>query len=83
MQEMFESALSGARTDEVEGVTVVVQPALTAGAADVLAADGYLPGTPANIGYISPADRRGRLLTCSYAAMQVAVKARKGHKCVR
>jgi hypothetical protein len=55
MQEMFESALSGARTDEVEGVTVVVQPALTAGAADVLAADGYLLGTPANIGYMSGA----------------------------
>jgi NAD(P)H-dependent FMN reductase len=52
---MFESVLSGARTDEVEGVEVVVAPALTAGAADVLAADGYLLGTTANIGYMSGA----------------------------
>jgi multimeric flavodoxin WrbA len=55
MQEMFEAAASGARTDEVDGVEVIVRPALTAGAADVLAADGYLLGTPANIGYMSGA----------------------------
>ncbi len=55
MQEMFEAAASGARTDEIEGVEVIVRPALTAGAADVLAADGYLLGTPANIGYMSGA----------------------------
>src|SRR5579863_2196510 len=55
MQAMFEAALDGARTDEIEGVEVVVAPALTAGAADVLAADGYLLGTPANIGYMSGA----------------------------
>jgi multimeric flavodoxin WrbA len=52
---MFEAAVSGARTDEVEGVEVVVRPALTAAAADVLTADGYLLGTPANIGYMSGA----------------------------
>jgi len=52
---MFEAVASGARTDEIEGVDVVVRPALTAGAADVLAADGYLLGTPANIGYMSGA----------------------------
>jgi multimeric flavodoxin WrbA len=55
MQAMLESVLDGARTDEIEGVEVVVAPALTAGAADVLAADGYLLGTPANIGYMSGA----------------------------
>jgi multimeric flavodoxin WrbA len=55
MQAMFESVLSGARTDEIEGVEVAVLPALTAGAADVLSADGYLLGTPANIGYMSGA----------------------------
>jgi multimeric flavodoxin WrbA len=55
MQAMLEAALAGARTDEVEGVEIVVAPALTAGAADVLAADGYLLGTPANIGYMSGA----------------------------
>jgi hypothetical protein len=55
LQAMFEAAVSGARTDEIEGVEVVVRPALTAGAADVLEADGYLLGTPANIGYMSGA----------------------------
>ena len=55
MQEMFEATLNGARTDEIDDVEVVVAPALTAGAADVLAADGYLLGTSANIGYMSGA----------------------------
>src|SRR5439155_11410610 len=39
----------------IEGVEVTARPALTASAADVLAADGYLLGTPANIGYMSGA----------------------------
>jgi hypothetical protein len=55
LQEMFEAVVSGARTDEIEGVEVVIRPALTAAAADVLQADGYLLGTPANIGYMSGA----------------------------
>ena len=55
LQEMFEAAASGARTDEVEDVEVVIRPALTASAADALAADGFLLGTPANIGYMSGA----------------------------
>src|SRR6266851_9262271 len=55
MQAMFEAARDGAATDEVDNVVVVVRPALTAGAVDVLEADGYLLGTPANIGYMSGA----------------------------
>jgi NAD(P)H-dependent FMN reductase len=55
LQEMFEAAVSGARTDEIENIEVVVRPALTAAAVDVLEADGYLLGTPANIGYMSGA----------------------------
>jgi len=55
MQEMFEAVLAGASTDEISGVEVVVTPALTATAPEVLAADGYLLGTPANIGYMSGA----------------------------
>jgi multimeric flavodoxin WrbA len=59
LQAMFEAAVSGARTDEIAGngqsVEVVVRPALTAAAVDVLEADGYLLGTPANIGYMSGA----------------------------
>src|SRR5450631_2203285 len=55
LQEMFEAAARGARTDEIKDVEVVIRPALTAAAADVLQADGYLLGTPANIGYMSGA----------------------------
>lgn len=54
-QEMLEAVLAGARTDEIAGVDVTVLPALSAGPADVLAADGYLLGTPCNIGYMSGA----------------------------
>ncbi|MCU1606933.1 MAG: hypothetical protein JWP68_4072 [Modestobacter sp.] len=39
----------------VDGVELCARPALSAGAADVLAADGILLGTPANIGYMSGA----------------------------
>ena len=39
----------------VEEVELVLRPALSAGPADVLSADGVLLGTPANIGYMSGA----------------------------
>jgi hypothetical protein len=55
LQEMFEAAVSGVRTDEVEGVEVVIRPALIASEVDVLEADAYLLGTTANIGYMSGA----------------------------
>jgi multimeric flavodoxin WrbA len=55
LQAMFEAARAGAGTDDIEGVEVAVRPALSATASDVLAADGYLLGTPANIGYMSGA----------------------------
>ncbi|TQL52397.1 NADPH-dependent FMN reductase [Ornithinicoccus hortensis] len=55
MQALLEAALAGARDEEIEGVDVVVRPALTASAVDVLEADAYLLGTPANIGYMSGA----------------------------
>jgi hypothetical protein len=55
MQAMLEAVVTGASTDEITGVEVVLRPALTAAAAEVLEADGYLLGTPANIGYMSGA----------------------------
>src|SRR6266702_8560598 len=55
LQAMYEAVVAGASTDEIEGVEVAARPALTASEADVLAADGYLLGTPANIGYMSGA----------------------------
>lgn len=54
-QELLEAALAGARDDAIEGVEVVVRPALVAADVDALEADGYLLGTTANIGYISGA----------------------------
>lgn len=55
LQELLESALAGARDDAIEGVEVVVRPALVASAVETMEADGYLLATPANIGYISGA----------------------------
>ena len=53
-QEMF-AAVSGATDPEIEGVEVVRRPALTVTPTDILEADGYLLGTPANLGYMSGA----------------------------
>lgn len=53
--EMFEAVLAGATAPEIECVDVVRRPALTVSPAEMLAADGYLLGTPANLGYISGA----------------------------
>jgi NAD(P)H-dependent FMN reductase len=53
LQAVLEAVRVGAAL--VEGVQVEVRPALSAGAADLLAADGVLLGTPANIGYMSGA----------------------------
>jgi len=55
LQELFEAAYAGAHDNAIEGVDVVVRPALTASTVDALEADGYLLGTPANIGYMSGA----------------------------
>lgn len=52
---MLDAVLEGANEDEIEGVRVVARPALEAGVADVLAAKGFVLGTPANIGYMSGA----------------------------
>lgn len=54
-QEMFEAVLAGATAPEIEGVEVVRRPALTVSPVEMLEADGYLLGTPANLGYISGA----------------------------
>jgi multimeric flavodoxin WrbA len=55
LEELLDAVLAGARTDEIEGVDVEVRAALAATVPDVLAADGFVLGTPANIGYMSGA----------------------------
>ncbi len=53
LQAMFEAVMSGATDEAIEDVAVVARPALAATAVDVLEADGYLLGTPANLGSAS------------------------------
>jgi len=55
LQELLEAALSGTRAEGLEDVETLVRPALGATVSDVLDADGFLLGTPANIGYMSGA----------------------------
>src|SRR3954471_16265802 len=55
VRSLTDAVVAGANDDAIEGVEVVVRPALEAGADDVLAADGYLLGTAANFGYMSGA----------------------------
>lgn len=54
-QEMFEAVLAGATDPDIEGVDVVRRPALTVSPVEMLEADGYLLGSPANLGYMSGA----------------------------
>jgi NAD(P)H-dependent FMN reductase len=52
---MFDAAHSGATDGRIEGIDVIARPALVATPIDVLNADAYLLGTPANLGYMSGA----------------------------
>jgi multimeric flavodoxin WrbA len=55
LQAMFEAVLAGTTDPEIRGVEVIRRPALSVTVPDVLGADGYLLGTPANLGYMSGA----------------------------
>ena len=55
MHTLLEAVRDGATNREITGVDVVLRPALAATVVDVLEADAYLLGTPANLGYISGA----------------------------
>ncbi|MEV7040245.1 NAD(P)H-dependent oxidoreductase [Amycolatopsis sp. NPDC051061] len=54
-QALFEAVLAGATHPDIEGVDVVRRAALATTVPDVLEADGYLLGTPANLGSMSGA----------------------------
>ncbi|WP_103340990.1 flavodoxin family protein [Amycolatopsis sp. CA-126428] len=54
-QALFEAVVAGATHPDIEGVEVVRRAALAATVTDVLEADGYLLGTPANLGSMSGA----------------------------
>lgn len=53
--EMFDAVVAGATDPEIVGVEVVRRPALTVSPVEMLEADGYLLGSPVNLGYISGA----------------------------
>jgi len=55
VRSLTDAVVAGAHDDAIEGVEVVVRPALEATADDVVAADGLLLGTTANFGYMSGA----------------------------
>jgi multimeric flavodoxin WrbA len=55
MRALTDAVVAGANNEEIEGIDVVMRTALEATADDVLAADGYVLGTPANFGYMSGA----------------------------
>jgi len=52
---LLDAVLAGANDPEIDGVDVRAAQALDATAEDVLGADGYVLGTPANFGYMSGA----------------------------
>src|SRR5205085_6536131 len=54
-QAMFEAVVSGATDPEIRGVEVLRVPALSVTVSEALDADGYVLGTPANLGYMSGA----------------------------
>jgi multimeric flavodoxin WrbA len=55
LQALLEAVVDGASTDALEDVEVVARPALTCPEVDVLEADAYVLGTPANLGSMSGA----------------------------
>jgi NAD(P)H-dependent FMN reductase len=50
---MYLAALQGARDPSISNVVVETRAALSASVADALEADGYLLGSPVNLGYMS------------------------------
>lgn len=73
-QAMFEAVVSGASDPEIEGVEVVRRAALSVTATDFLEADGYLLGSPVNLGYLSGALKHA--FDCSYYQIIDSTKAR-------
>ena len=51
--EMFEAVLAGATDPSIVGVEVLRRPALSVSPMEMLEADGYLLGSPVNLGYLS------------------------------
>jgi multimeric flavodoxin WrbA len=61
---MLEAVVAGATDPEIIGVEVFRRPALTVSPVEMIEADGYVLGTPANLGYVSGALKHA--FDCSY-----------------
>jgi NAD(P)H-dependent FMN reductase len=72
--EMFEAVVSGATDPDIEGVEVVRRPALTVSPAEMLEADGYVLGSPANLGYMSGALKHA--FDCAYYQLLDSTRGR-------
>jgi multimeric flavodoxin WrbA len=55
LRELHEAVLTGLAQEGLEAVEVISRPALTCSPVEALEADGYVLGTPANIGWMSGA----------------------------
>lgn len=53
--EMLEAVVAGATDPDIVGVEVIRRPALTVSPVELLEANGYVLGSPVNLGYISGA----------------------------
>jgi hypothetical protein len=73
-QELFEAVLAGATDPDIEGVDVVRRAALTVSPVEMLEADGYLLGSPANLGYISGALKHA--FDCAYYQLLDSTRGR-------
>ncbi|AGZ53202.1 flavodoxin family protein [Mycobacterium kansasii] len=73
-QEMFEAVVAGATDPDIEGVEVVRRPALTVSPVEMMEADGYLLGTPANLGYLSGAMKHA--FDCAYYQLLDSTRGR-------
>jgi multimeric flavodoxin WrbA len=73
-QEMFEAVLAGATDPAIEGVEVVRRPALSVSPVEILEADGYLLGSPVNLGYISGALKHA--FDCAYYQLLDSTRGR-------
>jgi multimeric flavodoxin WrbA len=61
---MLDAVVAGATEPDIVGVEVVRRPALTVSPFEMLEADGYLLGSPVNLGYLSGALKHA--FDCSY-----------------
>jgi multimeric flavodoxin WrbA len=72
--ELFDAVVRGATDPEIEGVEVERRPALVVSPVEMLEADGYLLGTPANLGYISGALKHA--FDCAYYQLLDSTRGR-------